>query len=208
MASQDHADQLALRGAKTVLRRAVRLRRNARPDDVRLAEDRQRFDLLQREITALSPRRVASYLSSPPEPDTLRLIGWLSATRVEVLLPVLTTTENGSISAPDWARYAGPDELTTGPHGIVQPTSAPLGAASLETSDLIVLPGLAGTRSGERLGRGGGWYDRALGDAAAQARTILLLNDDELLAELPTQPWDRTVDLIITPRLRLDCGAG
>ena len=175
---------------------------------MRLAEDRQRFDLLQREITALSPRRVASYLSSPPEPDTLRLIGWLSATRVEVLLPVLTTTENGSISAPDWARYAGPDELTTGPHGIVQPTSAPLGAASLETSDLIVLPGLAGTRSGERLGRGGGWYDRALGDAAAQARTILLLNDDEVLAELPTQPWDRTVDLIITPRLRLDCGTG
>lgn len=208
MTTEDEADQLALRGAKTVLRRALRLRRNARPEEVRRTHDRDRFGRLQDDLTALLPTRVACYLSEPPEPDTLRLIGWLSAHDVEVLLPVLTHTEDGSISAPDWARYAGPDEMTTGPHGIVQPTTPPLGARSLAGADLIVLPGLAGTRTGERLGRGGGWYDRALAHAAVQARTMLLLNDDEVLDQLPTQPWDRAVDLIITPRLRLDCRVG
>ncbi len=153
----------------------------------------------------MQPVCVASYLSSTPEPDTLRLIGWLAATGVEVLLPVLSSTEDGSISAPDWARYAGPDALVTGPHGIVQPTSRAVGADGLAATELIVLPGLAGTRAGDRLGRGGGWYDRALGSAAPRAETVLLLNDDEVLDVLPTQPWDRRVDRIATPRLALDC---
>ena len=199
------ADQQALRKAKRTLRRAVQLRRRARSEDARRLDDQDRFGLLQNDITRLRPACVASYLSSAPEPDTLRLVGWLAATGVEVLLPLLSSTEDGSISAPDWARYAGPDALVTGPCGIVQPTSGALGATGLAAAEFIVLPGLAGTRAGERLGRGGGWYDRALGSAAPQAQTVLLLNDDEVLEVLPAQPWDRRVDRIVTPRLALDC---
>ncbi|MFZ1412545.1 MAG: 5-formyltetrahydrofolate cyclo-ligase, partial [Micropruina sp.] len=59
--------------------------------------------------------------------------------------------------------------------------------------------GLAATARGDRLGTGGGWYDRALAHASAAATCGILLRDDEVFPELPTEPWDRRVDLIVTP---------
>ena len=60
------------------------------------------------------------------------------------------------------------------------------------------MPALAVSRSGMRLGRGGGSYDRALARAES-AFTVALLHDGELLDEVPAEPHDRPVDAVITP---------
>jgi 5-formyltetrahydrofolate cyclo-ligase len=57
---------------------------------------------------------------------------------------------------------------------------------------------LAATPSGDRLGTGGGWYDRALRYAAPDALIGVLLRDREVLDVLPVEPFDRAVDLIVT----------
>lgn len=180
--------------AKATLRSRLRAARGVRGVDV--AGNTART---QRVLAACAGSDViAAYASIPGEPDTLTLIEQLRLAGVKVLLPVLRR-------APDWAWYTGPDALAAGPLGIPQPTGPALGAAALVRADRIWLPGLAGTPSGDRLGTGGGWYDRALGYAAADAIRGLLLFDDEVLAELPTDSWDQPVHLLVTERRQVEC---
>ena len=142
---------------------------------------------------------VAAYAALPGEPQTGQLIDALLAAEVPVLLPSLGPE-------PDWAWYAGAEHLTPGRRGILQPDGEPLGPEALGRADFIWLPGLAGTPDGRRLGTGGGWYDRALAWARPDARRGLLLFDDEVLDDVPTDDWDQPVDLLVTELRRIDCG--
>lgn len=134
---------------------------------------------------------VALYASSQGEPDTWELIDALVAGGTRVLLPVLTRE-------PDWAWYTGRDDLAPAWRGILQPTGPRLGGGVLVRAEWIWVPGLAATRRGERLGTGGGWYDRALLKASPSARIGMLLFDDEVLDDLPTEAWDRRVRFVLT----------
>lgn len=193
-----------------MLRNAIRLRRRSRPEAERRDHDAARFGRLQpllaRELAAGRERpTVALYLSLGTEPSTLQLVSWLAAQDVPVLLPVLGRSDDDSRrTEPDWAPYGGPDQLRVAAHGIGEPTTEPLGAEGLAGADIIICPGLAGTDDGQRLGAGAGWYDRALPRARPDTPVILLLNDDEVLDELPVEPWDLRVDLIVTPTRLLE----
>lgn len=141
-------------------------------------------------------RVVACYASLPQEPATGGVIARWHARGVQVLVPVLRR-------APDWALHTG--DYRPSWRGIPEPVGPPLGASALAGAGLIVVPGLAGTTDGHRLGTGGGWYDRALAHAAPDAVVVLLLDDAEVVAELPTERWDRLVDVILTPTRTIHC---
>lgn len=200
------ADHAALGEAKQTLRKAVRTRRTARAEERTAAADRDRAALVQKFLgDSANGLTVACYVSVAPEPGTLELIGWLAASGATVLLPVLGKYADGSPRRdPDWAPYAGPDQLRMGLWGIPEPTTEALGAEGLAEARVVICSGLAGTEDGKRLGMGGGWYDRALGDADPNAVLVMLLNDDEIMPDLPTQPWDRRVDVIATPTRLID----
>ncbi len=134
---------------------------------------------------------VALYASVAGEPDTWDLIDALVAGGTRVLLPVLRRE-------PDWAWYTGRDHLTASWRGILQPTGPRLGGGVLVRAEWIWVPGLAATRGGHRLGTGGGWYDRALLKASPNARIGILLNDGEVVDDLPIEPWDRRVHFLLT----------
>lgn len=67
-----------------------------------------------------------------------------------------------------------------------------------EALDLIFVPGLAFTRDGRRIGRGGGYYDRYLSQPGCRARRIGLATDLQLVHDIPTEPHDQRVHQIIT----------
>lgn len=199
-------DVEALNGAKAVLRNAVLLRRDARPEVERRALDEARFGLVQQTLLDRGPLdRLACYLSTDSEPGTLQLVAWLSAQGVEVLLPVLTDGAEKLLKEPAWAWYTGPDALRTGRKAILEPTGEVLGAEALRETEVIICPALAADPSGQRLGRGGGWYDRALALLPDDAEVWTMINDDELLDQVPAQDWDRPVRRIITPTRVIDC---
>jgi 5-formyltetrahydrofolate cyclo-ligase len=54
-------------------------------------------------------------------------------------------------------------------------------------------------RCGARLGRGAGFYDRTLGAAAAGAKLVAVVRDDEVLDELPAEPHDIRMTHVMTP---------
>ncbi|MDP9291114.1 MAG: 5-formyltetrahydrofolate cyclo-ligase [Verrucomicrobiota bacterium] len=64
--------------------------------------------------------------------------------------------------------------------------------------DLILVPGTAFTAKGERLGRGGGFYDRLLAHPEFPAKKIGVCFDVQIFPEIPIEPHDRAVDHVIT----------
>jgi 5-formyltetrahydrofolate cyclo-ligase len=198
-------DDAALQGAKATLRKAIQFRRDARPAERRLEDDQARLSIMQAAMRARMPDTVAAYLSTGSEPGTLQLVAWLAANGVRVLLPVLSHPIGGRLERPAWAPYEGPDRLWTGAMSILEPTGQPLPSEQLPEAELIICPGLAANRLGDRLGRGGGWYDRALVHASQSAPIWVVLNSDEVLDIIPVQSWDRRVDVIITPEQMITC---
>ena len=69
-------------------------------------------------------------------------------------------------------------------------------------ADVVIVPGLAFTPGGQRLGQGGGWYDRFLAGVRDDCVTIGVCFDEQLLAEVPTEAHDVLVDLVVTDRGR------
>ncbi|HSH38012.1 MAG TPA: 5-formyltetrahydrofolate cyclo-ligase [Chthoniobacterales bacterium] len=64
--------------------------------------------------------------------------------------------------------------------------------------DLVLVPGLAFTPTGQRLGRGGGFYDRLLTGRAANAYKVGICFASQLLERIPTEEHDAVLDAVIT----------
>ncbi|MDP9461630.1 MAG: 5-formyltetrahydrofolate cyclo-ligase, partial [Actinomycetota bacterium] len=86
-----------------------------------------------------------------------------------------------------------------GRFGLLEPLGPRLGPTAIGTADVIVVPALAVARDGVRLGRGGGYYDRALRHSRPDAVVVALVHDDELVDELPAEPHDHRVNAVVTP---------
>jgi 5-formyltetrahydrofolate cyclo-ligase len=137
---------------------------------------------------------IAAYYSLSSEPDTHGLVYALWKRGGYVLLPLLRPDAD-----LDWASYEGPDSLRPGPRGLAEPSEPPRGMDAVARADLVLVPALAVDRSGLRLGRGGGSYDRALARVAPGIPTIALLYDGELLDEVPADGHDQRVRLAARP---------
>lgn len=137
---------------------------------------------------------IATYLSVGTEPETVGLVFALWKRGTYVLLPVLLPDKD-----LDWASYEGPDSLRSGPYGLLEPTEPLRGPDAIRSADLIIVPALAVDRSGNRLGRGGGCYDRALSRVGPEVPTIALVYDGELVDEVPTGPHDQRVRAVAQP---------
>jgi 5-formyltetrahydrofolate cyclo-ligase len=198
-------DDAAIAGAKRMLRKAILFRRDTRPAERRRSDDEARMSIMESALTARLPDTVAAYLSTGSEPGTLQLVAWLAAHRVRVLLPVLSHPVGGRLDRPAWAPYEGPDALRMGALSILEPTGEPLPSEQLPEAEVIVCPGLAANRQGDRLGRGGGWYDRTLAHASQSAPIWVLLNSDEVLETIPVHAWDHRIDTIVTPQEMITC---
>jgi 5-formyltetrahydrofolate cyclo-ligase len=137
---------------------------------------------------------VAAYVSLGQEPGTGPLLERLAAVGKRVVLPVLLPDND-----LDWAAYAGPEGLVAAGRGLLEPTGQRLGPDAVATADVVLAPALAVDRTGMRLGRGGGSYDRALGRVPVGTFVCALLYDGEILERVPHDDHDRPVTAVVTP---------
>jgi len=181
----------AVAAAKAALRAELLERRRARSPQEREAATARLTRALLRGLTGV--RTFAAYVPEDDEPGSGRLPAAFTQLGARVLLPV-TPTDGRELG---WAVDTG--RLGPGRSGPLEPLGPRLGATAVGTADIVVVPALAVARDGIRLGRGGGYFDRALTYARPDAVVVALVFDDEFVDELPTEPHDRPVSVVVTP---------
>ncbi len=137
---------------------------------------------------------VACYVSVGTEPGTTALLDRLTSAGKRVILPVLLPDND-----LDWAEYHGETSLAPAGRGLLEPMSRRLGPDAVATADAVLVPGLAVSPTGQRLGRGGGSFDRALTRVPVGTFTCVLLYADETGIAVPTEPHDRPVTAVVSP---------
>jgi 5-formyltetrahydrofolate cyclo-ligase len=177
--------------AKSALRGRLLTRRRERPVAERAAAAAAVTTTLLRGLAAA--RTIAAFVPDEIEPGHGRLPAAYTQLGVRVLLPVVPEAGHGL----HWAVDSG--RLAPGRFGLLEPVGPRLGTTALSAADVVVVPALAVGRDGSRLGRGGGYYDRALRHARPDAVLIALVFDDELVEDLPVEAHDRRVTAVITP---------
>lgn len=135
---------------------------------------------------------VAAYVGIDTEPGTTFLLDALRDAGKRVLLPLLRPDRD-----LDWAVYDG--LLMPARYGLLEPAGERLGPEAVATADLVLVPGLAVARSGHRLGRGGGSYDRVLARVPVGTPVWVLLFDEEVGVGVPVEPHDRPVTAAVSP---------
>jgi 5-formyltetrahydrofolate cyclo-ligase len=184
---QVHRDKAALRARVLAARAAL-------PPGERAEAGRLVRDALLSLPEVQMAGTVAAYYSVGTEPGTRGLVYALWKRGSYVLLPVLRP--DGDL---DWASYEGPDSLLPGPRGLLQPAEPRRGVQAVASADVVIVPALAVDRAGNRLGRGGGSFDRALARVGQPVPVIALLYDGELLDRVPAAAHDVPVRAVARP---------
>jgi 5-formyltetrahydrofolate cyclo-ligase len=180
--------------AKLAARDQLRTARRRRPVLEANAAARAIADHLLERPEVRRAATLAAYVSTGDEPGTGPLLDRLRAAGKRVILPVLLPDDD-----LDWAVYRGSEELVAARFGLLEPAGEPLGVEAVATADVVLVPGLAVDAQGNRLGRGGGSYDRALGRVPVGTFTCILLYDDEVGVEVPVEAHDRPVTHAASP---------
>lgn len=175
---------------------------------------KQRLGLTVRDINDRS-QAVAQQLSQLPAFDQAHVVGLYAATADEVQTTAIDHVARTAgktvcyprVTSPNlyqmtFARTEGLDDLRPGFAGIREPDDT---GASMdeETLDCVVLPGVAFDRSGRRLGRGAGFYDRWLQHYAGMR--IGLGFHFQIVTEVPEGPWDARLHFIVTEEGTISC---
>ncbi|MBB5207972.1 5-formyltetrahydrofolate cyclo-ligase [Chiayiivirga flava] len=193
----------APRSDRRAVREQMRARRSALPAAQRLAA----ADAVARHVRSLDAVRDARYLAgywaTGGEVPLHALL--VPAPGFVYCLPCLTSG-NALLFAP----WRAGDALVQNRYGIPEPDLAPSSCLPPDAMDVVLVPLLAFTTDGVRLGAGGGYYDRSFAflQAAQRAAKPLLVGVGYAFQQhdgLQAEPWDVGLDYIATERALIRC---
>ncbi len=147
------------------------------------------FRAIEESTQFVNSQRIALYAALPDEIPTRSVIERWCALGKEIFLPRIT----GETSM-EFYPYR-PDKIEVGAFGIDEPQ----GDDAIEPSqiELMILPGVAFTAEGERLGRGRGYYDRYLSREGYAAYNIGVCYKHQLCEEIPCEVHDVRLDWVV-----------
>lgn len=135
------------------------------------------------------------YASFRSEVGTLSFIEQTLSIGKSVILPVVIKAQKRLALYEIYSIH----ELVPGYMNIPEPTLDRKSEFNLSDVDLIIIPGVAYDRKGNRIGYGGGYYDRLLADPESSSIPIVApAFAQQLVTSIPSEPHDRKVDIIVT----------
>lgn len=180
---------------KSRLREELLLKLKSFPPAVRTRQNRE----IKKKFLALSEfaaaRTIGFFASEKFEVSTDELITKSLAAGKRVCLPRIKKK-----SELEFREIKNLAELEIGKFGIRAPREdSP--KIMIEKLDLLVVPGLSFTKNGERLGRGGGFFDRVL--KKFHGVSVGLAFDFQILEKIPTERWDERVRRVVAGKQEL-----
>ncbi|WP_244612998.1 5-formyltetrahydrofolate cyclo-ligase [Modicisalibacter radicis] len=189
---------------RKALRRSLRQRRRA----LTKAQQRQAAEALCRRLRRLPEvqraRRVALYLPNDGEIDATPLLAWLRRRGARVYLPVLRPLAENRL----WfVHYHAATPMVRNRFGIREPDTRHGAHRARQLApwalDLVLLPLVGFDDQGNRLGMGGGFYDRSFAFTRGRGprpRLIGVAHDCQQVERLPFAGWDVPLDAIVSDR--------
>ena len=185
----------AINNKKKNIRREIVTMLNTQKEAERLKRSR----VIQKKLFALKEfkeaKNIMFFASFDGEVDTFRMIEEAIKLGKQVVLPVIVKKEKRIIPCKitDLEK-----ELDIGPYGVKQPKLRKTQFVSPEDIDLVVVPGIAFDRAGNRLGRGEGYYDRFLKKLPNGIPTAGLAFSFQILKAIPSvRHIDIPVDKVV-----------
>jgi len=189
-----------LAGTKAQHREALLAARRAVPDAIRAEEALALAGHLDEIVEP--DDTVCAYLPVGTEPGSPAMVDRLRELCARVLLPVTRTGADGQPLALLWGAYE-PGKLVAARFGLREPAQPWLPSSAVAEADMVLVPALAVDRTGTRLGRGGGFYDRSLALCRPGARLVAVVRDEEVLSDLPSEAHDVRMTHVLTPKYGL-----
>ena len=185
---------------KPAIRKELLRRRDAIPPEVRRAKDRLILERLLSLEEFKNAGTVFFYASFRTEFDTTELIKTSLAAGKRAVLPKVDSEKQELVlyEIKDFS------ELGPGYMGIPEPTS-PETPVSINDIDLVIIPGAGFDPMGNRIGYGGGYYDRLLSGMQKHVPVIAPAYEEQIIDSIPSEPHDRKVQMIVTDRQMIRC---
>ena len=140
---------------------------------------------------------IAAYLSNDGEIDPVHIVEQAWKLGKEIYLPVLSAHENSLLFAP----FEKDNPMCRNQFGIDEPDCLPEHWLTAQHMDLILLPLVAFDEQGNRMGMGGGFYDRSLANIRQQEKPTQLIglaHEIQKTDQLDVQSWDIPLHAIAT----------
>lgn len=145
----------------------------------------------------LRAKTVMGYMAIPPEPELDAVLAACFQMGKQLALP--RCEADGIMTARIVTALT---DLETGAFGILEPPKT-LTVAAPEDLELILVPGMAFSPEGARLGRGKGYYDRFL--EHFRGKTVGICYESRVLEEIPVEGHDRFMDAVLTDQRAILC---
>jgi 5-formyltetrahydrofolate cyclo-ligase len=184
------------------LRREIRAARRALSASEQRAHSRAVAALLRADPAFLRARRIGAYLAADGELDPAPVIDAAIAAGKRCFLPVLHPFAGPALWFCEWRPG---DRLVLNRYGIPEPVVTRRTLRTARELDLLLVPLVAFDDAGNRLGMGGGYYDRTLAYLPLRRhwrrpRVIGFAHALQRVESLPRNAWDVPVDAVVTER--------
>ncbi|WP_163937942.1 5-formyltetrahydrofolate cyclo-ligase [Paraferrimonas sp. SM1919] len=143
----------------------------------------------------------ALYLATDGEVPTQQIIASLWQLGVTVCLPVLHPFSKGHLS---FVKYTTTSTMIANQFAIEEPKRTVNELILASQLDLIITPLVGFGKQGQRLGMGGGYYDRSLANLSATKKPVVIGigHDCQCTDAIQMQPWDIPLDGILSPNFK------
>lgn len=181
------------------IRKEVRQLRRNLPSSIQVRDAQRVLLRLIDHPKVQQAKNIALSLAFDGEINTLPFIKWCWANNKQVYLPVVHPFSKGQLL---FLHYSKDTKMLKNQYGIAEPQLDQRFICPVKQLDLIFTPLVAFDKQGNRMGMGGGYYDRMLAPWFLDQKgpyPIGLAHDCQQVDDLPTQPWDVPLPEIISP---------
>ena len=186
--------------SKSSIRREIRAQRRQLPEDDQLIAASYVLRQLRRLPIFLHANRVSVYLANDGELALDKAVDFLWARKKQTFLPVLFGRKSRLMH---FARFHEKSIFKLNRFGILEPNIKIRRQLKPQQLDLVLLPLVAFDCNGNRIGMGGGFYDKTLSYLShrktwRKPKLIGIAYDFQEVENLPDDPWDVPLDYIVT----------